>query len=83
MILQNTFYFLAIIWMSLAIAILITFIYALWKVERKINRVKKDMEEKAAFIRHFNPLSLFGAGVVSAFVKKVKEHLEEREEESN
>ncbi len=72
--LQSIFYVLGIIFMMLWIIILITIVYALWRLEKSVMGIKdkievaKDMfEEKKSEV-----MGAVGAGIVASILKKFR-----------
>jgi hypothetical protein len=68
--LQNAFYILAIVFMSLMLLIMIAIVIAIFVIKSKINAIHRRIEEKLAII---NNIAHFGGDLMRA-TKKVVSH---------
>jgi len=67
--LQETFYVLAIVFMSLMLLIMIAVVIAVFVIKSKINAIHRRIEEKLAII---NNIAHFGGDLMRATKKVVK-----------
>jgi len=67
--LQETFYILAIVFMSLMLLIMIAVVIAVFVIKSKINAIHRRIEEKLAIL---NNIAHFGGDLMRATKKVVK-----------
>jgi hypothetical protein len=66
--LQNTFYILGIIYMSLMLLIMLVLVVAVFVIKHKINEIHRKIDEKLAI---FTSISHLGSDIVGAAKKAV------------
>jgi len=83
MTLQNTFYVLGIVFMSLSILLLIAMVIATFYIKSKIAKIQEIIEEKLNLARHVanHPSDIavdLGTVVASKAIKKAKSFLNKK-----